>query len=63
MYEGLISFLNESNRFCSSGYQLAYGKLKYYVRSVGSGEAVTTDYRVRSIKTTIPLEKMTGLIR
>ncbi len=61
MCGGLISFPNDNNRFCSSGYQLAYGKLKYYVRSVGSGEAGTTDYRVRSIKTTIPLEKMTGL--
>ena len=58
--DSFMSFPNENNQFYFSGYQLAYSKLRYYIRSVGSNAAGETTYYVRTAKTNKPLSSITS---
>lgn len=55
-----MSFPNENDQFYLSGYQLAYSKLRYYIRSVGGNAAGETKYQVRTAKSDIPLSAVTS---
>ena len=52
-----MSFPNLNNQFYMSGYQLAYSKLRYYIKSVGNDEG-QTKYYLRTVKSSVPLEKV-----
>lgn len=58
--DSFISFPNENDQFYLSGYQLTYSKLRYYVRSVGNSTVGSTDYYVRTAKSTLPLGNVTA---
>ena len=58
--DALISFPNKSDQFYLSGYQLAYSKLRYYVRSVGTA-AGATEYDLRTTQTSVPLGSVSSL--
>ena len=60
MCDSFMSFPNENDQFYFSGYQLAYSKLRYYIRSVGSNAAGETTYYVRTAKTNKPLSSITS---
>ena len=57
----IISFPNENDQFYTSGYQLAYSKLRYYIRSIGGNAAGSTDYTLYTAQTAIPLEDITSV--
>ncbi len=58
--DSFMSFPNENDQFYFSGYQLAYSKLRYYIRSVGSNAAGETGYYVRTAKSNVPLSEVTS---
>ena len=58
--DSFMSFPNENDQFYLSGYQLAYSKLRYYIRSVGGNAAGETKYYVRTAKSNVPLSAVTA---
>lgn len=58
--DSFISFPNKNDQFYSTGYQLAYSKLKYFIRSVGDNAAGETKYYVRTAKLNKPLSAVTS---
>lgn len=57
--DSFMSFPNENNQFYLVGHQLAFSKLKYYVRSVGGNAAGTTEYKVKTARSSVPLSAVT----
>lgn len=58
---GFISFPNRNDQYKNSGYYLAYGTLKYRIRSVGNNTAGTTKYRVRTARNYVPLNQISSV--
>lgn len=53
--EAYMIFPNENRQTYFYGYQLVYGKLKYYVRSVSNNNAGTTNYNLHTAHSLQPI--------